>query len=211
MRRAALVALAAAALLAGCGDASRGETYAIAPADLREALLDTDAPIGVLGSEAVDWKTSPSGDDAVLWMVLGTDDKELLRFTATVVPVGQGARVDVAVLPPESALKDRVAKGLAENGSVRDLYRLAMTEEIDAKLEHRGFDFSRIAGATMQAAAANMGSISDRMDKAGAEFRKRDEENIARAYREEGHRRDDGYGAVQQRPFGAPMMDPNKP
>jgi hypothetical protein len=213
MRLPLLAALAGTALLCACdGGTSHGETYALPTAQVRETLLDTDAPIQVLGTQAVDWKTSALGDGTVLWTVLGERGGQLIRFSAKLVPVDGGTRVDVDVLPPEGKMQERVAKGIAENPSIRDLYHVAMTEEIDAKLENRGFDASRIAAATIRAATANMASIGDSMDKAGAEFRKRDEENMARAYRDErrnvtfGTYGNDGAGPKR---FGAPMDNPN--
>lgn len=207
------VVLAAAALLWGCGGGTpQGETYALPADQVREALLDTDAPIQVFGSRAVDWKTAREGDDTVIWTVIGDDDRPLMRFGAKMVAVKGGTRVDVEVLPPEGKNKERVAKGIAEHPEIRDLYHVAMTEEIDAKLEHRGFDGSRIAMATVRAASANMKSISASLDEAVKEEHKRDAENVARAYASERKAKFGTYGndnTPGPRTFGAPMDNPN--
>lgn len=210
MQRHIFAALAALAL-SGCGGANEGETYPIASAELRDTLLDTDAPLQVLGSQAVDWKTAQEGDDTVIWKVLSEKDGELIRFSAKLVPVDGGTRVDVAVLAPEAKNKELVTKRLAENDSVRALYHMAMTEEIDAKLENRGFDFTRISGALARATAANMGTITKSLDEAVEADRKRSRDNIDRAYRQE--REDMKFGSygesnAQGKPFGAPMDTP---
>lgn len=214
MRLHILAACAGAALLSACGgDANHGETYAVAAADLRATLLDTDAPLQVLGSQAVDWKTASQGDDTVVWKVLGAGDDELIRFAAKLVPVDGGTRVDVEVLAPETKNKEQVTKRLAENDSVRALYHVAMTEEIDAKLENRGFDFTRISGALARATAANMGTIRKSLDEVGEADRKRSRENVDRAYKRERENVKFGsYGEYsgQGKPFGAPMDSPSQ-
>ena len=57
---------------------------------------------------------------------------------------------------------------------------------VAAALEKRPYDILKVMPAVAAATFANIGAISGQMDAAAEEFRKRDQENIERAYAEEG-------------------------
>jgi len=175
--------LPALALLAGCGGS--GEVCPQPAAKVRARMAAIDEVPVVFGSIPVTMTSSRRGDGTIVWRV-SQGDRSILRFLAHSEAVDNGStRVRVEVTGPTDRPDDPVTQRLADNASVRDLYQLAMAEQIDATLENREFDFSRIAAATTRAVAANIGEISANMDKVGEESRRRGAENIARAYHEE--------------------------
>jgi hypothetical protein len=180
-------ALSGIALLGGCGLLPPGETYPLPAAKLRDKLMTIDAPLLVLGSTAVNWRTVRNGDGSIAWLVLNPRGTELIRFVARTEPVSEHeTRVDIAVEPPAGRNHDPVAARLDDNSEVRDLYEVAMAEQIDSALENRKFDFSRIAAHTMRATVATLPEISEQMSEAAEASQRQDAANMARAYREEG-------------------------
>jgi hypothetical protein len=179
--------LSAALLLSGCDMLAKGEVYPLGEKDMRSALRKVEPPMGVMGSDnGLDYRVAQQGDGTVIWTIV-QNNKSRLRFVARSTPVDAGStRVEVEITGPTDKPDDAVTKRLADNSSIRDLYLAAMTEEIDAALEHRSFNYSAIAAQTSRAMMANMSNIGSEMDKAAAEFDRRDRENMDRAYREEG-------------------------
>lgn len=196
--------LAGLLALSACG--KPGEVYPIPLAEVRETLRQTDPPMGVLGSQAVDWRTSRLGDGTVVWAILSSGGTELIRFAAhTSAEDAQSTRVTLDVLPPEGRMKTRVTKGMADNPAIADLYRAAITEQVDARLENRGFDYTRIAAATMRATVTAMPAISKSFDEAAAASNRRDADNMARAYRDEGSYDAREESELAEPAFGEPM------
>lgn len=196
-----------ALLLGGCGFFAKGETYAIPSATLRGMLLNTEVPLAIFGDAEVHSRAMEKGDDTVVWAVSEKTGKELLRFSAKLIPSGDGTTVVVDVLPPEGPNKDRVAQGLADHITIRNLYHAAMTEQIDARLEGRFFDLTQIADETALATMANISTISEQMDRASRDWGRYERDNIAKAYREEGQGATSGeFGTdYPDSSFGEPM------
>ncbi len=196
-------ALLALALLGGCGSADSGEVYPLPATEVRELLRATDLP-PVFGSAPVRANAIHDGDGNIIWWVTQRGEA-VLRFIAHTETVDAShTRVTVDIQPPTDAVDDPMAKRLADNPSIRNLYRAAMVEQVDAALEHREFNYSAISGQMMGAMAANMGEIGDRMDRAAEASRKADEANMADAYAREGQ---SSYSDEDETEFGKPMDD----
>lgn len=206
MRRAVL--LLAATLLSGCGMFGKGEVYPIAGRDVRNTLGSTEPPMGVLGSQAVNWRVSRNGDGTVNWLVLDENGTELVRFWAKSTDEGPAStRVEVGLDPPHGKHHDRVAKGMESHAAIVDFYETAMTEQVDSALEKRPFEFTRIAGAMGGAMVSSMAEVSNGLDEAVAESQKRDKDNMDRAYREQRRGSFADETDADAREFGEPMDD----
>ena len=104
-----------------------------------------------------------------------------MRFVATLSSEGERkTAVEVAVeAPPKSE------KWLNDNAAVRDFYLAAMREQVASTLEARSFDLTRTYPQMQKAIRANIGNIAASADAAAEVGRKRDKENIERAYAKE--------------------------
>ena len=180
------LAIVLSALLGGCGAGGEaGEVYPGAAGEIRQALLGIDELPPLFGGNAVDTRVINNGDGTITWTA-SQQFKPVLRFIARVEPVDEAhTRVTVQITGPTSAEDDEVTRRLAENPTVRDLYLAAMVEQVDATLEGRDFDMSAISGQLAVATAANIGETVDRLDRAAAEYRRQDAENVAKAYEQE--------------------------
>lgn len=174
----ALIGLIGMLLLSAC---NRGAVvYDLSQADTHTLLSRADELPPVFGSNEPDLRMETADPAAVAW-VLSVEGKEVMRFVAILVPEGQ-VRTAVAVsvqAPPE------FEKRLNDNSSVRDLYLAAMREQVDSTLLGRPYDMTRVLPAMQKAMAANIGTIAGNMQAAGEEARKRDEDNIRKAYARE--------------------------
>lgn len=173
-----ILALLASVALAACGEP--GEVYPLSEAEVVAKLKQSDMPPGIFGSAAPDARVSRDTDGNVVWIV-SQRGKRLMRFVAYTEAVdAENTRVAVEVFGPNDNPEDPINKRFAEHSEIIDLYRDAMTEQVDATLEGRDYEFSRIAGSMMRAAAANAGNIANDMDKAAERSRKSVEEYEAR-------------------------------
>lgn len=204
MRRAAL--LLATVLLSGCGMFGKGEVYPLAGREVRDTLASTEPPMGVLGSQAVNWRVRRKGDGTVSWLILDERGIELVRFWAKSTDEGPAStRVEVGLDPPQGKHHDRVAKGMESHAAIVGFYESAMTEQIDAALEKRPFEFTRIAGAMGGAMVSSMAEVSNGLDEAVAESNRRDKDNMDRAYREQRRGNFSDETDADATEFGEPM------
>jgi non-homologous end joining protein Ku len=120
-----------------------------------------------------------------MWALVSDSRVELLRLSATTIAEGKGTRIHYDVLPPESSVRDQVAKGLKENGAYRDLYRSALAEQIDAKLTNREFAIQNIAVAAARVTLGALPNIRESMDNAEKEYQRRQQQDIDRVYANE--------------------------
>ena len=161
-------AMVIAGLLAACGE---GKDYPIAAKDVTAKLLSTKPPMFVFGGTASDIMVTQGDGGAVRWTVLkgGT---QVMRLVATVAANGDNAsRVSVAIEPPNNDTSSQIARNMADNPAIVKLYKAAMAEQIDAKLNNRAFDSSAIQGQMMAAAMASMPKIANSMDEAAKRSR----------------------------------------
>lgn len=104
-----------------------------------------------------------------------------MRFVATLEPRGPTkTAVELAVRPGP-----KFEKRVDEHPQIRDFYLAAMREQVESKLEDREYDMTRTYGAMGRAIAANMGQIARDAEAAGEAARKREKDNIRKAYERE--------------------------
>ena len=184
------LALALLVPLAGCGmgfgsimgqqQAQSEAVYAVAIEDARRILPMTGQPPLVFGSIPPRFHLVEQSPNRFVWAV-SQNGVEMMRFTADLSPAGGGStRVGLNLVGTGN-----VEARLEEKPSVRRLYLAAMQEQIAADLESRPFEMSAIYHEMTAATVANIGEISGRMDRAAAEYRRRDREAIEKAYRDE--------------------------
>lgn len=177
MIRKQLVCLIATALLVGCG---AGETYQLPAKDVRSKLLSLSPPMFVFGSGGVSSMVSQVGQDQVRWTLLQSGTA-LMSLTATVTPEGDSATsVAVVAEPAPGKGNSKIARGMADHPEIVELYRKAMEEQIDSKLEGRDFDMGAIQGQMMTAVVSNMGEMDKQFDEAAKRFKEQDRERESR-------------------------------
>jgi hypothetical protein len=183
MRSALPIAVAAFCLFLGaCGN---GKVYPKPLSAMHDALAEVDELPPVFGSAAPAVSVDSSDPANVKWVV-ELDGSEVMRFVAKLeAEDDKSTRMVLELVGAKQGPRGDVEKRLEEHPELRHLYLVAMTEEIESKLEGRKFDASRTYAALAAATAANIGSISRQMDAAGEADRKRDEQNIRNAYAEE--------------------------
>jgi hypothetical protein len=171
------------ALVAACGD--RGKVYSRSIDDVHSVLAANDELPPVFGSNEPDVSVEASDPSQVAW-VLRKNGSEMMRFVAKLESDGHAStRVKLSLAGVIEGPFGNVEQRLKDHSEIRDLYLVAMDEQISSKLENRAFDASKIMAATMRAAAANIGTISNQMESAGEAARRRDEANIRKAYADE--------------------------
>lgn len=184
-----LLALALLASLTGCGQgfgliaaqqAQSEAVYPVAIGDARRILAMTGQPPFVFGSRPPRFRLVEQSPTRFVWAI-SQNGAEMMRFTADLSAAGGGSTRVALNLVGSGNVEAR----LAEKPSVRRLYLAAMQEQIGADLESRPFQMSAIYPEMTAATIANIGEISDQMDRAAVEYRRRDREAIEKAYRDE--------------------------
>jgi hypothetical protein len=180
----ALLGLAPLALIAGRAQV-RDSVYPVPMSEARQVLVGTGLPPLVFGSNEPDVTVQAEGPSRIVW-ILHKDGAEMMRYVALLSPQGEtSTRISLDLVGATEGRFRQTGERLAQNGAIRNLYMVAMEERIASALERRPFDQTKILPATMAAAAANIGRISEDMDRIAEADRRRERENIERAYREE--------------------------
>lgn len=163
MIRKLALAVVIAGLLAACDG---GKTYPLSTTEVTGKLLSTKPPMFVFGSTASDIMVTQGEGGAVRWTVL-KNGRQVMRIVATVTPDGENAsRVAVSVEPPNNDANSAAGKTMADNPAIVKLYKSAMAEQIDAKLNNRSFDSRAIQAEMMAAAIAIVPKMQASMDEA---------------------------------------------
>jgi hypothetical protein len=180
----ALLGLAPLALIAGRAQ-TRGGVYAVPIGEARKVLARTGLPPLVFGSDEPEVAVRADGPSRIVW-ILHKDGAEMMRYVALLSADGDAStRISLDLVGATQGPFRNTGARLAQNGAIRHLYLVAMEERIASALERRPFDQARIMPATAAATAANIGRISADMDRIAQADRRRERENIERAYREE--------------------------
>jgi hypothetical protein len=178
-----LIAILAIALMTACSQQS-GSVYQVPIAEARHILVGTGLPPLVFGTEEPPWDVHDGGSQ-VIWIVR-RDDTELFRYVAHLKEENPGAtRVEIELVGAQSGPGGNIAQRLAEHPAIRDMFLVAINEQIASALEHRPFETARIYPATAIAFMENMGSLRASADQAAAASERHNRENIQKAYRDE--------------------------
>jgi hypothetical protein len=152
-----LLALAALLTLGACSPAAMALAQAAREADYpvpieqaRRVLAAAESPPMVFGDSPVQFRLADEEATRLVWAV-SKSGREVMRYTADLVPTGQGTRVTLNL---QGAAK--VEERLAKSESIRTLYLAAMRERIDADLEGRPYDLSNIYPALTTATVDNL-------------------------------------------------------
>jgi hypothetical protein len=179
-----LLGLAALALIAGRAQPA-GSVYAVPIGEARQVLAKTGLPPLVFGSNEPEVRVEAEGPSRIVW-ILHQDGAEMMRFVAELSPDGETAtRISLDLVGAARGRFGGTGERLAQNETIRHLYLVAMEERIASELEHRPFNEAAILPATAAATAANIGRISQDIDRIAEADQRRERENIERAYREE--------------------------
>ena len=178
MRGLAHVGAAALLMLSACGQ--KGYVSERPMSEVHDLLAGADDLPPVFGSADPDLRMETADPKAVSW-VLSQKGEEIMRFVATLAPEGdRKTSVDLTVKSPPM-----IEKRLSDNPQIRDLYLAAMREQVESTLESRAYDMTRIYPALGKAMSANIGNISRDVEAAAEADRKREEDNIRKAYARE--------------------------
>lgn len=180
---ACLAAMGLAVLLGGCQ--GKDPFYAASPDQVGRVLDQTDLPMMVFGERAATAKHWRVNAATTMWAIESDKHVELLRLSATTIADGKGTRIHYDVLPPDSSIRDQVARALKENGAYRNLYRSALAEQIDAKLTNREFAIRNISAEAAQVTLAALPHIRESFDNAEKEYQRKQQEVIDRVYANE--------------------------
>lgn len=179
-----LLGLAPLALIAGRAQ-TRDSVHAVPIGEARKVLARTGLPPLVFGSDEPEVAVEADGPSRIVW-ILHEDGAEMMRYVASLSPDGEtSTRISLDLVGATQGRFRNTGERLAQNGAIRHLYLVAMEERIASALERRPFSQAAILPATAAATAANIGRISQDMDRIAEADRRRERENIERAYREE--------------------------
>jgi hypothetical protein len=180
----ALLGLAPLALIAGRAQ-TRGSVYAVSIGEARQVLARTGLPPLVFGSNEPEVAVRAEGPSRIVW-ILHKDGAEMMRYVALLSPEGEtSTRISLDLIGATQGPFRHTGDRLAQNVTIRNLYLVAMEERIASALERRPFDQTKILPAMAAATAANIGRISEDVDRIAEADRRRQRENIERAYRDE--------------------------
>ncbi len=162
-----------------------GQVFDVPVREVHRILEHTGLPPEVLGTETRDFEMQANDPAKIVWIVK-MDGKEALRFIADLSPAGEkSTRVRVDVAGPASGPMSYIAARLNEYRTIKNLYVTAMEEQIAAALQHRKFDLTAVYPAMMVATLANIGQFKKMYERDSEAARKRDRENLAKAYADE--------------------------
>jgi hypothetical protein len=176
-----------ALLLVSCSASKEkeGRIYLRPAADVRAVILATDLPFPLQGTRHAAVQARRMPDGGIELALADEEGRPQMRFLAGITDLGHAKTRVVLSYAGAGAAYGAVDKGMAAHPEIEALYLKTMREQVDAELEGRPFNNLAIGREIATAFVANAGAISRQMQAAGDEFRRRDRENIERAYAEE--------------------------
>ncbi len=161
--------LLAGAIAALClGACARSDTtYRMSPQEVHSVLAGIDELPPVFGSEEPDLRLDATDPAQVDWILI-KEGAEVMRFVASLEPEQHNStRLKVEVVGSSSGRFGKVDQWLKEHPKTKELYRTAMREQIESRLEDRPFDMSKTFPALGGAIAENIDTIAASADAAG--------------------------------------------
>ena len=186
MGRLALVP-ALAGVLCGC---QQEKVYQLSPTAAEAALVGSRIPAIAFGMAA---HCGPGVEipGGVAWHIshrtaAPQGHQEFVVLTAKFSPSGDGTQVAVDVEPSATANKDAFAKGMAEKPAVANMFRAIVSEQVDAALSKRDFEFANIRGSMALAMVSMMPEIRQQMDRQTDDYQRAERQKVDDAYRTAG-------------------------
>jgi hypothetical protein len=143
-----------------------GQVFDRSTAEVRSTLEGLDLPPHVFGSVPKKVKVLTPSPGTVVWSITENESEEM-RYVVTLTAQGAGAtRVKVYVTGPTEGPLGNVAARIAQNRAIRNMYVIAMKEQIAAALEQRDFQTAKIMLPTAIAVLVTI-TISSWLDNAG--------------------------------------------
>jgi hypothetical protein len=131
-----------------------GQVFGRPAAEVRGTLIGLGLPPYVFGSVPKTVKVLTPSAETIVWSISEYDANEQLRYVVTLAAEGASAtRVTVDVTGPNKA-------AIAGNRVIRNMYIIAMKEQIAAALEQRDFQTYKIVLPSVIAVLVNLFNIS---------------------------------------------------
>jgi hypothetical protein len=131
-------------------------------AEVRNLLKEVGLPPHVFGSEPKTFKVLTPSPERMVWSIAEQGNEEMLRYVVTLTAEGARAtRVRVDVTRPNGAPLGPVTANALQRRTVRNIYTVAMREQIAAALERRDFESYKIMFPTAIAVLVNMTALSN--------------------------------------------------
>ena len=144
-----------------------GQVFDRTPAEVRSTLAGLDLPPHVFGSVPKKVKVLTPSPGTMVWSITENESEEM-RYVVTLTAQGAGAtRVKVDVTGRTGTPIADVASYSVRTRAVRNIYVIAMKEQIAAALEQRDFQTAKIMLPTAIAVLVNMTYISAWLEDAG--------------------------------------------
>jgi hypothetical protein len=141
---------AAALLLAGCGG-RENNVYAIGAHDAYQRLLHSELPELVMARQCgilIHPRTEGITDRSVTWRVYSSG-REMVNFTATLTPLGDGrTRAEISIGRNSAGHEAYDGSLFYTRPAFNQPLRPAVEEQVAALLEGRSFDVSRVPRGT---------------------------------------------------------------
>ena len=97
----------------------------------------------------------------LVWSITEHEDEEMMRYVVTLTAAGASAtRVVVYVTKPNGAPLGNAAGNFVQNRAIRNMYVIAMKEQIAAALEQRDFQTVKIVLPSVIAVLVNLMNLS---------------------------------------------------
>jgi hypothetical protein len=162
-----------------------GQVFDVPVSEAHRILQKTGLPPQVLGSQDHKFEVQATDPARIVWIVK-EDGKDAMRFIADLSSAGEkSTRVHVDVAGPAAGPMSYVAARLTERRTIKNLYVMAMEEQVAAALQQREFSITAVIPAMMVAMLANMGDLNEMQERDSQATRKRYRDNLAKAYADE--------------------------
>ena len=159
------------------------------PLPMREAhriLEKTNLPPMVLGTTPPAFEVKSADPARIVWAVK-RGNVVVLNFIAELSAFSETAtRVEIKIAAPGAGpAAAEMERRINEHLTIKQLYLIAMDEQVAAALEHRNFNMAKVAAPTMIATLANMPEMMQNLERGMEADHKRMKSNIAKAYADE--------------------------
>jgi hypothetical protein len=121
----------------------------------------------------------------LMWSLHSEDDGEVLRLSVSASAADKGTRLKVEALPSSAQMHNLASQRPKVSPVYADLYRSALLEQVDARLNDRPFSMNNISRATARVALHALEDVREGAERSAAAYRRRQQGIINRAYANE--------------------------
>ena len=182
--------LACLMLMTGCtGPGKPGEAYVLDAATVTARTRTAEVPIALFGERgfAFDSRRTEEDDGRRIVWALRDRGSELFRYVATITPeASDRTRVVLTLESGTSPGSAAIFAKMQAHPDFANIYKVAMIEAIDARIEQRAFELGPAYRAMMTAMLKHKELMFEGLPEQTARDRKRYVDNADRAYRAAG-------------------------